>query len=179
MRKSPESSFTRYFASSGGRLGQGLSQQFGLGIFPARGAQAGEQVFSLRQRTTGSISGFCFAENFEGHVATVAPTRITRAQALGRNSSGLAQSLAQNAAADIGGARVAHGECLAGKITRGASQILVIELRKILAQQGGLFEFLCGGCYGLGRSGEVFERVWWNVRSPHCSGDLIACFTVI
>ncbi len=134
-----------------------FSQQLGLGILSARRAQARQQAFRIRQCETWLIAWLCLNKNFERDIAAVAPARVPSTETLGRHAGGRAHRLGQNTSANVRRAGIAQSELLPGEVGRRASQVVVVELREILAYQRRLFEFFRSSGHRLGCSCEAFE----------------------
>ena len=80
------------------------------------------------------------------------------------------QCFADNAAANIGRARIALCKLMSGKIARCARQVFIVKLLKIFTEDGGLLQLLGRGGNRFARARELLEGIWRKI-SIHCRHD--------
>src|SRR5581483_6992021 len=138
-----------------------LRQQIGLCVLAARGAQTRQSLFGVVECETRLVARFRFDKNFEGDIAAVAPTSVTRAEALRRDTRRSDHRFSQNAAADIRRPCVALRKLLTGKVACCPRQIFISELGKVFTSSAAFSSFF------------VVAATASAVRA-NCSSELVA-----
>jgi len=153
--KSLDKSFTRYLASSGVAFDKTFVSKSVLAFFPRVLLKRIRRSSVSPRLRLGVFADFA-SVNISTRHRPRRPTRITSAE-IRMQPRRADQRLADDAAADVRGARIVLGEYLPGKVPCCATQILIGESLKILAQQRRLFEFLRGRGDLVGDAPELLE----------------------
>src|SRR5215471_14971408 len=147
-----------------GGLNKNPGQHVDLYFFATRGTQSRQQHFGVAQSETRQVARPGFGKDLKGDVSGVAPARITRPECFRCDSGSEAHRLAENAAADIGGANITLRELLAGEITCGAGEVVITQVLEIFTEEPRLFQLFGGRSYSFSCARELLKRVVWNSR---------------
>ena len=100
-----------------------------------------------------------FLDQLVSRLARISQAHVAGQQILNTETGCLRERFADDAAADVRGARIAQRKLMAGEITRRPGEIRVIQRSEIITEQGRLFELLGRSGHGFGRLRKSFQRV--------------------